>query len=238
MRVRAIILPLLLVLFGLAGPATADDAARKLIVTGTGTAAGEPDLITIDVGVMSVAGTAEEALAQNSSATAKVIGTIKAAGIRDKQIQTQRFDVIPVFENREMRDRSEPQEPRIVGYRVQHMLNVRAADTSKLAMVLDKAVKSGANGIGQIRFSLEDPSALTDEALDAAVADARRKAERIAKAAGAKLGPILSIREGGGGVVDGPMPVMAEMARSAAPPIQSGETSVSATVTVVWQIAD
>jgi uncharacterized protein YggE len=77
-------------------------------------------------------------------------------------------------------------------------------------------------------------SKLLDEAREQAVADARRKAEIYAKAAGVTLGAPLSISEEGS---PGPMPfskMAAGMAVSA--PVAQGEETLAVRVSVSWTI--
>jgi hypothetical protein len=77
-------------------------------------------------------------------------------------------------------------------------------------------------------------SKLLDDAREQAVADARRKAEIYAKAAGVTLGTPLSIAEEGGSapVFRGKM----AMAPMAATPVAQGEETLSVTVSVSWAI--
>mgnify|MGYP001547363658 CR=1 FL=1 len=79
-------------------------------------------------------------------------------------------------------------------------------------------------------------AALLAEARQAAVADARAKAETYAKAAGVTLGQILSISEDGGAT---PRPLYAPMPmlRAAnAVPVAAGEQSIIANIQIVWAI--
>jgi hypothetical protein len=75
---------------------------------------------------------------------------------------------------------------------------------------------------------------LLEKARAQAIADARARAETYAKAAGVSLGPILSISEGGGPVPPRPMYRMAAMAADTQ--IAPGEQSITADVSVVWEI--
>jgi uncharacterized protein YggE len=108
-------------------------------------------------------------------------------------------------------------------------------DVGKLGAALDVLVTAGANDMNGIEFSTKDPAPLLAQARADAVADARSKAEAYAKAACLSLGPILTIREGAG---EGPRPVYAPpMALAArAVPVAAGEESVSAEVSIVWEI--
>jgi uncharacterized protein YggE len=86
-----------------------------------------------------------------------------------------------------------------------------------------------------ISFDIAVPAPLLEKARIDAIADARARAETYAKAAGVSLGAILSIREGGG--AEPPRPLYKVMAMSAAPtPVAAGQQSVTADVSVVWEI--
>ena len=67
------------------------------------------------------------------------------------------------------------------------------------------------------------------------MADAVARAKLIATAAGTKLGAIISINEGG---IDPQMPgPMFRMAADAAVPVAQGEVEISASVTMVFELA-
>ena len=105
---------------------------------------------------------------------------------------------------------------------------------SKLGGALDALVAAGANQINGVSFSIQNDAPLLEKARAQAIADARARAETYAKAAGVSLGPILSISEGGGEAPPRPMYRMAAMAAETR--IAPGEQSVTADVSVVWEI--
>ena len=114
---------------------------------------------------------------------------------------------------------------------------MRIRDVGKVAGVIDTLVGAGANDIGNVFFEVSQASKLLDEAREKAVADARRKAEIYAKAAGVTLGVPLSISEEGA-----PQPVYRAKMMQGAPmaaaptPIAQGEETLSVSVSVTWGI--
>ena len=191
-----------------------------------------PDLAQIDGGVTSEAKTAREASDANNAAMGKVLLALKGAGIEEKDYQTSRLSLQPQYRaepDRHRSGRSPATAPATAS-------PSRLRDVTKVASVIDTLVGAGANEIGGINFMVSQASKLLDEAREKAVADARRKAEIYAKAAGVTLGEPLSISEEGA-----PAPVMyrsrmaAPMARQP-PPVAPGEETLSVTVNVSWAI--
>jgi uncharacterized protein YggE len=215
----------------LAGPALAQTMPPAVIsVTGEATVSVAPDLAQIDGGVTSEAKTAREASDANNAAMGKVLLALKGAGIEEKDFQTSRLSLQP----QSAPNRTGTGPSAIVGYRASNHVTIRLRDVTKVANVIDTLVAAGANDIGGINFMVSQASKLLDEAREQAIADARRKAEIYAKAAGVTLGTPLSISEEG---APGPTPyrkMVAGMAASA--PVAQGEEMLRVTVSVSWAI--
>ena len=213
----------------LAAPALAQTMPPAAIsVTGEATLSAPPDLAEVDGGVTSDAKTAREASEANNAAMGKVLLALKSAGINEKDFQTSRLSLQP----QSAPGRSGPSA--IVGYRASNRVTIRLHDVTKVASVIDTLVGAGANDIGGINFMVSQASKLLDDAREQAVADARRKAEIYAKAAGVTLGAPLSITEGGS---PGPMPFRKMAAGMAAgAPVAQGEETLAITVSVSWAI--
>ena len=203
----------------------------SITVVGSGTAAARPDTAEVSAGVVTQAATAAQALAQNNAAMEKVIKAATAAGIAEKDIQTTNVSVVP----QRRQGRQEPQPPDIIGYEVSNQVRIKVRDLTVLGRLLDALVGQGANALGGISFSVGEPAPVLDQARTNAMADARRKAEVYARAAGATLGPLLSIREGAAPVprFGGEMPRM--MAASPVP-VAPGEQEFQASITVTYAL--
>jgi uncharacterized protein len=215
----------------LAASARADSGLPPAIsVTGEAQVSVPPDLAHIDAGVASDGKTAREASNTNNEAMAKVIAALKGAGIDDKDIQTSRLSLQPQYAAN--RSGSSP----IVGYRASNRVTIRLRDVSKVAGVIDTLVSGGANDIGNISFSVSQASKLLDDAREKAVADARRKAEIYAKAAGVTLGAPLNISEESGAAPVFRSKMVAPMSQGLPTPIAQGEETLSVTVSVTWAI--
>jgi uncharacterized protein YggE len=210
--------------------AETDQPLPFISVTGEAHISVPPDLAQIDAGVTSEARTAREASDTNNTAMGKILLALKGAGIDEKDYQTSRLSL--------QAQNSVPKQgtpSTVTGYRASNRVTIRLHDIAKVAGLIDTLVAAGANELGGINFMVSQASKLLDDAREQAVADARRKAEIYAKAAGVSLGAPISISEEGGA-----QPVFrARMAlpMAAAPtPIAQGEETLSISVAVIWAI--
>jgi uncharacterized protein YggE len=211
--------------------AQADDKAprRSITVSASGTVSVEPDQARITSGVTADGASAREALTNNTAAMQKVIAELKGAGIDAKDIQTASFRVEPRYTRP-----IEGQAPKIDGYSVTNEVQVLVRDLDKLGDILDRLVTAGANQTAGLNFEVSKAETLLDEARQQAVANALRRAKLYAAAAGAEVGEVLTIVEGGG---EGPRPmVMARAMKAEAVPIERGTEMLEANVTITWAL--
>ncbi len=216
-------------LLALTQPALAQTPPSAITITAEGQVEAAPDMATISLGVTTNAKTAGEAMAGNSDALSTVVEKLKAAGIEPRDLQTTGLSLQPNWNN------SSSSTNRIDGYTASNILTVRVRALDTLGTILDAAVKDGANTLNNVTFGIADPAPLMDEARKRAVANARARAELLAGAAGVTLGEITTITEGGSA---DPRPQFG-FARAAmeSVPVEAGALSLSASVTIVWQLA-
>src|SRR5215813_5802913 len=182
------------VIFAAAFPARADDTKpapeARIIVIGEGSVAAAPDHARISSGVTTRAKPAKEASEANAKAMAAVLATLQSAGIDQKDIQTSRFSVQPVYTSP-----GPNMEQRLTGFSVSNHVNVTIRQIDKVGDILDRLVTAGATDAGNVEFLHTDSSKTLDKAREAAMADARRKAEVYAHAAGLTLGSVAWVTE-------------------------------------------
>jgi uncharacterized protein len=202
-----------------------------LVVTGDGSVSVPPDHARISSGVTTRAKTAREATDANTKQMTAIMAALRDAGIAANDIKTSRFSIQPVY--------PPPQpgvEQKVSGYSVSNQLDVTIRQIDKVGDVLDRLVSAGVTDVGNIAFLVGDTSKLLDQARTAAVADARRKADIYASAAGIKLGAVAFITEDSGFVP--PIAGVAPRALAArAVPISTGEDTLRVSITVGFQIA-
>ena len=202
---------------------------RLITVSATGYAYAEPDRATVSTGVAAEADTAAAALSANTELMQKVVDGLKESGIDAKDIQTSNFNVEPRYTN--PRDGTPPV---INGYRVSNQVSVLVRDLKGLGGLLDRLVTLGANQIGGLSFEVSKAETLKDEARKEAVANARRRAELLATAAGAEVGEVVTISEEMS--YGGPRPVAMRAAKAESVPIEAGTETLEARVTVTWKL--
>jgi uncharacterized protein YggE len=207
-------------------------AQRTVAVSASGRVSAAPDMAHVSTGVVSEAATARDALSANTAAMRKVVDGLKEAGIEAKDIQTTSFNIEPRY--RHFKD-GRPAE--ITGYQVVNQVRIVARDLPRLGEVLDRVISLGANQVHGIAFEVGEQEKLKDAARREAMANARRRADLYAAAAGATVGPVLSIAEEvRGGFVPRPM-VAGRMAMAAeAAPIEAGSQALEVTVHVTWEL--
>lgn len=223
-------------LMAVASPLSA--AERTITIQGAGAASAAPDILTVNIGVEASGKTAAETMREVNRRASAVLDEARAQGVPPKDMQTGGVSLSPVYDNNRPRSNGAPQEPKIIGYRAANSVSVRLRDLDAAGEAVGALVEAGANRLNGLNFGFADDTALTDKAREAAVKDARRKAELYAAAAGVSLGAVLSIEEAGGG---GQRPMMAMRsfdAAESAVPLERGENTITAQVRIVWELAE
>ena len=197
-------------------------------VTGEANITTAPDIAIVQAGVTSQAKTAREAMAGSGKLMTAVLAVLKDSGIPEKDIKTSRLRLEPIYE-----PNKRPPAP-IIAVEATSLITVRLREVNLSADILDKMISAGANIVTGINFDISEPSKLLDQARVEALADARRKAEIYAKAAGVTLGRPLSISEG---YISRPR-TGDYLARSApaSMPIQAGEEKIGINVSVSYEL--
>ena len=198
---------------------------KTITVAGQGQVQVAPDVAYVSFGVQTRASTAKDAQDQNNQAMAAAIAKIKALGIADKDIQTSGISLYPVYD----------QSNTITGYQASNTVTV-SVDVAKAGQVIDGAVGAGANTSVSVSFGLKDPGAAQAQALEAAAKDARTHADAIAKGLGVTIQQVQVAVEQ---TSTTPVPVRAmgvaaSSAGIAPTPVQAGQLTVTATVSVTY----
>jgi hypothetical protein len=205
----------------------AEKLDRLVTVTGEATVAAVPDTAVIRIGVSSHGKTARAASDANAKEMAAVLAAIKESGVADRDMQTSWLSLQPQY------DPNKTGAARLIGFQVNNQVTVKIRDIGNMPAVLDRAIVAGANEMSGIEFVVSQQSKLLDKARAEAIADAHRKAELFANAAGMKVGRVAAISEEGSVPPPG---VFQPMRAGAAAPIAPGEQTLRAVVTVSYEL--
>lgn len=209
----------------------ADEAT--LTVTGSGIATVTPDKASIAIGVQTADSSSKTAQDKNSKDVNNVIGALLDYGVEEKDISTRSFDLYANYDY--SKDVSE-----LTGYTATTMLTVKNLDVKDVGELLEKAAEAGVNQVNGISFDYTETEAAYDKALDAAMDRAQEKAEKLAAREGCRLGKILSVSEGdsnGSAAYTGARAYKESATADGGMNVMPGESDVTATVTVTYQLA-
>ena len=207
-------------------------AEARLIVIGEGRVTAAPDYARIRSGASTNAKTVKEASDANAKFMNNLIAALADAGIAKNDIQTSQFSIEPIYTSPSSND-----APKLSGYRVSNQVNVTIHQISQVGDILDRLVKAGATDAGNVAFLVSDREKALDQARQAAIADARHNADLYAHAAGVTLGRVAWITESADFQPVLPMTVGRMSAPAKLTPIEAGEDTITARVTVGFDIA-
>ena len=238
---KMVILTLALVLaMALIGCASAADSTNDHViqVSGNGSVTGTPDRVQISFAVETDNPDVKIAQANNAVAMNNVVDTLAAAGIPPGQMKTADYSITPVYQT----DNNGIFSNTITTYQVTNTLQITLRDTNTTGQVIDTAVAAGANQVNSIQFMLSDEQAqaLRSQALSKAIANARADADTAAAALNVTITgtQTADISQGYTPVLYGNYDTLAASSKAAAAPtpIQSGDITVTAQVSVTYLI--
>lgn len=200
----------------------------KITVVGSGTVPVIPDTAIINIGVVTEGSNLQEVQQENAATTTKVVNSLLSLNIPRENIQTSFYNIEPRYD---YKDGTQI----FTGYRVTNMLTVKVKNLNDIGAIIDSTVKSGANRIDNITFTVENPSAFYNEALRLAVKNAESKALTIANTLKVQLiktpikvteeSPIVPINE------------YSMVKASSETPVLPGQITITAKITAIYQYA-
>lgn len=206
-------------------------------VIGTGTVTKTPNVATT-IFTIEEKGTTQEA-AKNAANTKqnKALATLQSIGISKSDI-TSSMSVNPNFEEGTA-VLTYPSRPTQNGYIAVISTTVKSKQVNQINKAIDQLTKLGIN-VGGVNYSYSNETAYQEEAQAKAIQNAQTQAENLAKAAGFKLGKIVTIRnadDNGGGYQPYATNAMDLKAAPSAPTdLQPGSNQISAHMGVTYYI--
>lgn len=211
------------------------DTRSKLSVRGEAQLFAPADEMQVSLGTVTQEKTAGSAINANKETIKKVIQALKSLGLDEKEWSTGRISIEPVYSRQETGSYT----PEIIAYRVTNLVNIRTEKLDKAGQIIDVATKNGANQIENLLFGTKDARVLRSEAITKASKNAVADARTLADATGQKLVRMLEVvldEDSYSPARQRNFPVMmAKMGDST--PINPGEVTISASVTLVYEMA-
>ena len=173
----------------------ADMAATPLVrVNISETLRSRPDEASLTVGTQAKAPTATAAVAANKAKTERMLATIRAAGLRERDIQTQGIQL-----QADYRYDSQPGgrgQQTLVGYIASNSIQIKTRDINGMTALLDTLTGAGADTVYGPNFGISDPLPLRREARIKAMARGEAEALEYARNNGFTQVRLLSVEEG------------------------------------------
>lgn len=212
---------------------------RTFSVEGTGEIETVPDLATFSVTVVTDGGkNVAEVQTANTEKMNRINAFLKEQGVAKEDLKTGQYNLSPRYSYAPCVTGSCP-APTITGYSLTQTLEVKVRENGKLGDLLSGVVANGANSVSEVRFVVDDDSDAKDAAREKAIADAKKKARVLAKAAGFRIGKLVSLYENvnpmvaayGMGGSD-----MSALKAEAAPVVEPGTQSTKVQMTLTYEI--
>lgn len=208
---------------------------NTITVSGEGKIVAIPDIAKIELGTTIERKSVADAQRENTRIMNELIDRLKGLGVDDEDIQTTGYTVYPAYDWNNGRQT-------LRGYTVSQTVSVKIRDLDKVGEIIGLAGGLGANQIGGIQFTVDDPEQLRQEARIKALENAKQKAEALAQVAGVKLRRVVSFSESVSGPIF-PQPYydrafgLGEAKEGAsAPSIEPGSNEIIMTVSITYEI--
>lgn len=210
---------------------TSPDIGRRTVsVTGTATVRSTPDEAVVSFGVQTESSSAEDAMRENGTRILSVLRALADLGVKDDDISTTGVNLYPTYGSDGMN---------ISGYQASNQISVTFRELGLIGRAIDVAVKAGANLTNGVMFQMSPANRGSEQALAAAVTDARSKASAVAAAADAQLGRVLTVSETGAPSIYPPMPYDTAVAGAEAAgsiPVKPPTLETQISVQVTWEL--
>lgn len=215
---------------------------RTITVSADDKVLAKPDIARFTVSVVSKGKTVTAVTTDGNQKMTNIINALKEMQIGEKDIQTTSYYLNPEPDYSVLP--TPPQTPKIIGYTLNQSVEVKVRKLDQVGDVLQKVTSLGANEVGNISLTIDDPDQLKSQAREKAFAKAKAKAATLAQQAGVTLGAIDSFSDDSANPYPYesyssksmmPMSAAGDVA-APAPSIQTGSEEVHASVSITYEI--
>ena len=223
--------------------------ANTITLSGHGEVEAVPDIASVYFTIESSKATQSASSDEVNTKTKSILDFLKSSGITERDIKTEGYNSYPKYSNPEPcplyyspNSIMPPcrSESKIIGYTVSQNISVKIRKVDDVSKIVDGLNKIGVTNMSGPNFTIDDPDALQAKARKEAIADAKAKAEVLAKDLGVRLGRVANFSESGypGPIFYGKARMEADSVSSASVPseIPAGENTITSDVTITYEI--
>ncbi len=202
-----------------------------------------PDQASLSVSTESKAPTAAAALETSKAKTERLVAAIRAAGVADKDVQTEGVNISPDYRYDQVNGRG---SQRMVGYNASNSVRIKTRRIDRLSALLDALATAGADRVYGPNFEIADRAPLRFEARKRAMARGVAEASEYAATAGFARVRLLSVEDGvsaraseivvTGSRVGAPAPPPPPMAERGGEAIQLGQLETGVILTLQYRM--
>ena len=207
---------------------------NQITVSGEGKVYAKPDVAIVSLGVTTQAATVADVTKGNTDKMNAVIDAVKNLKIDEKDIQTTNYNLTPNYNWTEKQGRV------FQGYTLEQDVQVKIRDFAKIGDILSQATTNGANLVGDLQFTIDNPEQLKEQARAKAIEKAKANAQNLSKESGINLGKLINVYESNytmPTVYNSAKAMGAGVAESApVPTIQPGQQEIDITINLTYQV--
>ena len=209
----------------------------EITASGRGEVRLSPDYAYVVIGITTQSPSAVQTASQNAAKVAATVSALRALGLTEQQIVTSGYNLTQIYEY------PKNQPPRVNGFTARNAIRAEVRRLDDVGKVIDAAINAGATDVSSIQFLASNTEEARRTALSSAVQQARSDAEVMARAAGGRLGRLISVNSTGvsqpiairGATMDGVLTSAAGGYVGPPTPINPGELNVVAFVFTRWE---
>ncbi|TCP29489.1 hypothetical protein EV207_110110 [Scopulibacillus darangshiensis] len=149
------------------------DSPRVMTANGEASLLVKPDIVSIQLEVMTENKSLSQAQQENAYKMNRVIQSLLQAGIPGENIQTSAYNITPKYDYIDGKQVFR-------GYEVTNTITVKMKDIDQTGRIIDLAVNNGVNHVSNIQFTIDNQQEIYQQALSNALKNALAKAQTIA----------------------------------------------------------
>lgn len=205
---------------------------RTIEVSGRGTITAKPDTAVVTLGISRLSDTPSAAFKEASKTMNEIAKALTSMGVKEDELKTSELNLGAEYEWTQEKGQT------LRGYRATSNVTVTTQKLDDVPAIIEAAVAAGANQMSSLSFTVKDPEALLEQAMDLAADDAKAKAERVAKRMGSGVAQVLKITVmDDTGIVRAPMAAYeTKAAADGAMPIFAGTTKYTVTISASFEL--